>query len=41
MGAVRMKEVEDAQQTITRLIQEMEAKGDIIISGRKGEEFIA
>ncbi len=41
MGAVRMKEVEDAQQTITRLIQDMEAKGDIIISGRKGEEFIA
>jgi len=41
VGAVRMREVEEAQQTITRIIQDMENKGEIIISGRKGEEFIA
>lgn len=41
MGAVRMKEVEEAQLSITKIIQDMEAKGEIIISGRKGDEFIA
>ena len=40
MGPVRMKEVTDAQQHITNLIQEMEARGEIIISGRRGEEII-
>jgi flagellar motor switch protein FliG len=40
LGPVRMKEVSDAQQTITAIIQEMEAKGEIIISGRRGEEII-
>ena len=40
MGAVRMREVEDAQQTITKIIQDMETKGELIISGRKGEELI-
>lgn len=39
-GAVRMKDVTDAQQKITRIIQEMEKKGELIISGRGGEEFI-
>ncbi len=39
-GAVRMKDVTDAQQKITRIVQEMERKGDLIISGRGGEEFI-
>lgn len=39
-GAVRMKDVTDAQQKITRVIQDMERKGDLIISGRGGEEFI-
>jgi flagellar motor switch protein FliG len=41
LGAVRMKEVEEAQQVITKIIQEMESKGEIVISGRGGEEFIA
>ena len=41
LGAVRMKDVEDSQQVITRIIQNMEAKGELIISGRRGEEFIA
>jgi flagellar motor switch protein FliG len=41
LGAVRMKEVEDAQQAITRIMQEMESKGELIISGRRGEELIA
>lgn len=41
LGAVRMKQVEDAQQTITKIIQAMEAKGEVIISGRRGEELIA
>ena len=40
MGPVRMREVEDAQQTITKIIQDMETKGELIISGRKGEELI-
>ena len=40
MGPVRIKEVEDAQQTVTRIIQDMEEKGELIISGRGGEEFI-
>jgi flagellar motor switch protein FliG len=41
LGAVRMKEVEEAQLSITKIIQDMEAKGELIISGRKGDEFIA
>ena len=40
-GAVRMKDVTDAQQKITRIVQEMERKGELIISGRGGEEFIS
>lgn len=41
LGPVRMKEVSDAQQTITAIIQEMEAKGDLIVSGRRGDQMIA
>jgi flagellar motor switch protein FliG len=41
LGPVRMNEVSDAQTAITNIIQEMEAKGEIIISGRRGEEIIA
>lgn len=41
MGPVRIKEVEDAQQAITRIIQDMEEKGELIISGRGGEEFVS
>ena len=40
LGPVRMTEVVDAQQAITGIIQEMEVKGEIIISGRRGEEII-
>ena len=40
LGPVRMTEVVDAQLAITSIIQEMEAKGEIIISGRGGEEVI-
>ena len=40
MGPVRMKEVLDSQQNITNIIQEMEARGEIIIAGRRGEEII-
>ena len=40
LGPVRMTEVADAQQAITAIIQEMEVKGEIIISGRRGEEII-
>lgn len=39
-GAVRMKDVTDAQQKITRIVQEMERKGELIITGRGGEEFV-
>ena len=41
LGPVRMTEVANAQQAITSIIQEMEVKGEIIISGRRGEEIIA
>jgi flagellar motor switch protein FliG len=41
MGPVRMKEVTDAQQNITNIIQEMEMKGELIIAGRRGDDIIA
>ncbi|MGD2187730.1 MAG: flagellar motor switch protein FliG [Desulfobacterales bacterium] len=41
MGPVRMKEVTDAQQNITNIIQEMETKGELIIAGRRGDDIIA
>ncbi len=41
MGPVRMKEVTDAQQKITNIIQEMEIKGELIIAGRRGDDIIA
>ena len=40
IGAVRMRDVEEAQQTITRIIQELEAKSEIVVSGRKGGDYI-
>ena len=40
LGPVRMTEVADAQMAITGIIQGMEVKGEIIISGRRGEEII-
>lgn len=40
LGPVRMKEVEDSQQKISKIVQEMEIKGEIIISGRRGEDVI-
>ena len=41
VGAVRMKEVEDSQHAITKVIQDLEKKGEVVISGRRGEEYIA
>ncbi|VBB42469.1 putative Flagellar motor switch protein FliG [uncultured Desulfatiglans sp.] len=40
LGPVRMKEVENAQQTITKIIQELEEKGELVISGRRGEKIV-
>ena len=40
MGPVRMTEIEEAQQLITKIIQDMEEKGDLVISGRGGEKLI-
>ncbi len=40
MGSVRMTEVTEAQQTITKIIRDMEAKKELIISGRGGAEYI-
>jgi flagellar motor switch protein FliG len=40
MGSVRMSEVVLAQQAITSIIRSMEAKKELVISGRGGEEFI-
>ena len=39
-GAVRIKEVTDAQQKITKIVQDMERKGELVVSGRGGEEFV-
>jgi flagellar motor switch protein FliG len=41
MGPVRMKDVSDAQQKITLIIQEMESKGELLVGGRRGEEFVS
>lgn len=40
LGAVRMKEVEAAQQFILNVIQEMEAEGRLIIRRGGGDEFV-
>ena len=40
MGAIRMAEVEEAQSKITRIIQDMESKGELVISGRGGGDFV-
>jgi flagellar motor switch protein FliG len=40
MGPVRIKEVEDAQSNVTKIIQDMEEKGELVIRGRGGEEFV-
>lgn len=41
MGPVRMNDVSAAQQKITSIIQDMEFKGELIISGRRGDTLIA
>jgi flagellar motor switch protein FliG len=41
MGPVRMKDVEDAQQKIAAMVQELEAAGELIISGRGGDTMVA
>jgi flagellar motor switch protein FliG len=40
LGPVRMKEVSDAQQAINGIVQEMEAKGELMIGGRRGEQMV-
>jgi len=40
LGAVRRKKIEKAQQTLTKIVQDMESKGELIISGRRGDEII-
>jgi flagellar motor switch protein FliG len=39
-GAIRMKDVTDAQQKITRIIQDMERKGELLVTGRGNEELV-
>jgi flagellar motor switch protein FliG len=41
MGPVRMNDVSAAQQKITGIIQDMEFKGELVISGRRGDTLIA
>ncbi len=41
VGSVRMKEVEQAQQMITKIIQDLHQKNEIVIAGRGGDELIA
>ena len=40
LGAVRMKEIADSQLNITRIIQDKESKGELIITGRGGDQLI-
>jgi flagellar motor switch protein FliG len=40
LGPVRMKEVSDAQQAINSIVQELEAKGELMIGGRRGEQMV-
>ena len=40
MGPVRLKDVEDVQQRIVDVIRRLEEEGEIIISGRGGDEEI-
>ena len=40
LGSVRMKDVTLAQGNITRIVQDMERSGELVISGRGGEEYI-
>jgi len=35
-----MKEVSDAQQAINGIVQELEAKGELTIGGRRGEQMV-
>ncbi len=39
-GAVRMRDVTDAQDKVSRIIQDMERRGELIITGRGGEAFV-
>ena len=39
-GAVRIKEVTDAQQKVTKIVQDMERKGELVIAGRGGEQLV-
>jgi flagellar motor switch protein FliG len=39
-GAVRIKEVTDAQQKVTKIVQDMERKGELVITGRGGEQLV-
>lgn len=41
MGSVRMKDVENSQMMITKIIQDLHQKNEIIIAGRGGEELVA
>ena len=41
IGSVRMKEVEAAQQMITKIIQDLHQKNEIVIAGRGGDELVA
>ena len=40
MGPVRLRDVEDVQQRIVDVVRRLEEDGEIIISGRGGEEEI-
>ncbi|MCP4723599.1 MAG: flagellar motor switch protein FliG, partial [bacterium] len=40
MGPVRLKDVEEAQMKIVEIVSTLEEDGEIVISGRGGEEEI-
>jgi len=40
MGPVRIRDVEEAQMKIVEIVRSLEEDGDIVVSGRGGEEEI-
>ena len=40
MGPVKLSDVENAQQTIVRVVRKLEAAGKIVIGGKGGDDVL-
>ncbi|MFY9398224.1 MAG: FliG C-terminal domain-containing protein, partial [Desulfomonilia bacterium] len=40
MGPVRLSDVENAQQTIVRVVRKLEAAGKIVVGGKGGDDVL-